>query len=273
VAAGFVSTPAVVVFGIVAAIGTGINTFLVRGNEAMDAGEEDWVGRAVTAGVSDMVPVVDPVGWAEVVTGYNYMTGQEMTGHERGQRAGDLTAGAVGDVGGFGAVLGTTKSVGKKKFLRDTAGEFKDKFGSLEKSNPDSPKWEVSTRAHELTQDAMKEKYGDAIVDEPSMGVSHAGRTEGKPRYNKGAKSDLWNLDVKANVELKSEVVLSADGELLVPKPVNGKWILTRTDQLESLEIFAKSHPDWSGHVIDSKGHIYTYDAKFGAWFEEKFKK
>src|SRR6185369_8468676 len=77
VAAGFVSTPAVVVFGIVAAIGTGINTFLVRGNEAMDAGEEDWVGRAVTAGVSDMVPVVDPVGWAEVVTGYNYMTGQE----------------------------------------------------------------------------------------------------------------------------------------------------------------------------------------------------
>jgi hypothetical protein len=58
-----------------------------------------------------------------------------------------------------------------------------------------------------------------------------------------------------------------------VPKPVNGKWSLEYTVQIQSQEIFAKANPGWSTHVVDSRGRIYTYNAKIDRWVQEMFKK
>jgi hypothetical protein len=97
VAFGAVSAPFLVGAGLAFSVGMGINTFFLRANEAMDAGEDDYFGRAAAAGISDMVPVIDVVGIGEAATGFNYMTGQEMTQQERSEKLGGLIGGAAMD--------------------------------------------------------------------------------------------------------------------------------------------------------------------------------
>lgn len=270
VALGVVSAPAVAVFGIVASVGMGINTFLVRGMEAMDTDQDDWVGRAVTAGISDMVPVVDPVGWGEAITGFDYMTGQEMTGAQQSQKLGTMISGTVGDMAGVGAVAGGLKTEKQKmRFVWETSDEFSDRFKSLEKSNPDASRFEVSTAAHELTQTALIEKHGPNVIDEPSVRMGHTGLVEGaKPIFHEGARADVWNKDLKCSIECKATVELR-NGEMLVPKPVDGVWSWERTLQIQSQELFVHSNPDWTAHIVDSRGRVFTYDPKRLRWREE----
>ena len=111
VALGAVSAPFLIGAGLAFSIGMGVNTFFTRANEAMDAGEDDYLGNAAAAGISDMVPLIDVVGIGEAATGFNYMTGQEMTQQERSEKLGGVIGGAAMD---FIPVAGVVSSKAKK---------------------------------------------------------------------------------------------------------------------------------------------------------------
>src|SRR6185436_9300328 len=172
-ALGAVSAHFLVGAGLAFSIGMGVNTFFTRANEAMDAGEDDYMGRAITAGISDMIPIIDPVGIGEAVSGYNYMTGQEMSQEERSEKIGSVIGGAVMDIApAAGARIGATKPAkemadkfkksynesGFKKFLDEPKrGYVVIPFGSNSKSTKLSKK--IGAKPEDIV-------YSDSIVSD-----------------------------------------------------------------------------------------------------------
>ena len=269
VALGAVSAPFLLGAGLAFSIGMGINTFFSRANEAMDSGEEDYFGRAAAAGFSDMVPLVDVVGIGEAATGFNYMTGQEMTQQERSEKLGGVMGGAAMDFAPIAGVLTPkTKKTQQKDFVNDVSKEFKKSF----KEADGKDKMTKSINAHKATQNKIEKKYGkDQITNEPELGITHFGLDpNGKVRFNMGAKGDIANTKLNVLVELKSYVKLNERGQIEVNKKVGKEWMTTYTNQIFSLELNAKINRDQLTVVITSNGDKIKYNPNKDRWTKMK---
>ncbi len=269
VALGAVSAPFLLGAGLAFSIGMGVNTFFTRANEAMDAGEEDYVGNALTAGISDMVPLIDIVGIGEAATGFNYMTGQEMSQQERSEKLGGVIGSAAMD---FTPIAGTlapkTKKAKQKDFVNDVSREFKKSF----KEANGKDKMAKSNIAHQVTQKKIEKKYGkDQITNEPELGITHFGLDpNGKERFNKGARGDIAHTKLDVLVELKSYVKLNKKGQIEVNKKVGKEWMTTYTNQIKSLELNAKVNRDQLTVVITSNGDKIKYNPNTDKWSKMK---
>lgn len=265
VAVGAVSAPFLAGAGLAFSIGMGVNTFFSRANEAMDSGVDDYFGSAASAGVSDMVPFIDVVGIGEAATGFNYMTGEEMTQQERSEKVGGLIGSAAMDFAPIaGLITPKTKKALQKDFVNDVAKEFKKSF----KEAPGKDKMTKSNIAHKVTQGKILKKYGkDQVVNEPQLGITHFGlNPDSKPKFNHGARGDIANFKLDIIVELKSYVKLNDKGQIEVNKKIGKEWVTTYTNQIKSLELNAKVNRDQLTVVITSNGDKIKFNPNTNKW-------
>jgi RHS repeat-associated protein len=108
VAAGIVSAPFLLVAGAVLLVGAGVNAYLKRADQALQAGETDFSGRAALAAAGDAVGVT---GIYEGITGRDVVTHRQFGGQERSEKLGQGLGSAAALVAGgrsykFGTSLG-----------------------------------------------------------------------------------------------------------------------------------------------------------------------
>lgn len=65
--------------------------------------------------------------------------------------------------------------------------------------------------------------------------------------------------------ELKSNVRFK-DGQIEVNKKIEEQWRSTYTDQILSLESYAKAHPGTLVTVVTAKGEILKFNPKTDRW-------
>jgi hypothetical protein len=269
VVGGVLAAPVVAGLAVGASVVFGLRSFFDRASEGLDAGTEDWFGRAVVSGASGAVPGLDVVQMLEAAYGSNYMTGEELTPQQRAEM--------VGGMAGSGAMAGVARGLSRGRtaapdsdgpggrgvgdFLEEVADTFADALAREKARRPKASVGEQSTRAHEETQAILVKRHGDAVGVEQPLGVTHPGVKPAAPGadlpWHEGARGDVHHNGLKALVEMKATAWVK-DGGLQTP--------FKRPDQTLSLEIFADSNPGWSVHVVDGKGRIFSYFPGWDIW-------
>ena len=265
-AASIVSVPVLAGLAVLWSAGMAANTCLERANKAMAAGEDDYMDRALVAGVSDLVPVVDIVQISEVITGHDYMTGQKMTQQERSNKAGTLVASSLPLSKG----LGKPNRQKRKSDIRLTKEEqnvinhLKDnlmgKMGialDIARHEPGmiSNKASAASNAlHFYAQRSLKNNFGNRIK---------VSKKEPRLVSIRGQKADL-EVKIKSTgkemiIELKATAWVDKNGRLQTP--------FKNLKQTAALQISAKKNPDKLHIVVTPRGN-FAYNIKSRKWEE-----
>jgi hypothetical protein len=176
--------------------------------------------------------------------------------HEKGQKK--LHAALVKFKGG--KVPLRIQNLSKGGALETVASVYKDELSKAKGLTA----WGRGKKAGNNTQRAIRGKYGQAAIEETSLGISSG-------KSHPGPRSDLYIYTGKDNrnvfIELKSNAKLE-NGRIMVTN-WRGEWVLHADKQFSQsfgYQHVAKTVPNASSHIINGQGEIFSFRPDIGKW-------